>query len=307
MSLFSQKERSILSTFSINVMMMLQLMACGGGGGGGGGNATGSVPPPAMPCGQLATNDQCKNIQVDGFSERFFLFHEPAGRQDLAPIVVFLHGGGGISSPTSINNNTDGKTFSDDTGYLSVFPVGGGNWGWSSELTDTAEISEDSQFISAIIDQLVSENQADPDRVYVIGYSGGSFMVYQLACEISDKIKAGVALSGQIRGDLQACNPAFPVAIHHIHGTNDMDTPIVGDSNITSLQDTLDLWSQINSCDGTTTNSAEFSLTEDTNMATTASYNECAQPLLYTSVSGGNHNQRYDPAVLHSLMQELFQ
>ena len=288
-----------------SVLAVLMLAGCGSGGGGTEPPPPPPPPPPA-PCGALGANDTCESIQVGGFAERNFLLHEPANRMDLAPIVFFLHGGGGISSPASIDQLTGAKIYSDDSGYLAVMPVGSGDWGWSSEIAASADISEDSQLISAIVDQLVANNMADPDRVYAVGYSGGSHMVYQLACEVPDKINAVVGISGQIRGDIEACNAGFPVAIHHIHGSDDNDTPVGGANNIPSVDETLTHWRQINSCDGTSDDSAEFGLTV-THQSVTTTYNGCTLPLKYTQINGGDHYHQFNTGRLHELLEDFFQ
>lgn len=284
------------------VLLSLQLIACGSGGSGGGIVAI-EPPPPPSPCGTFSAVDQCKSLQVSNSVERHFVFHEPVNRIDLAPIVIFLHGGG--RTPQTITDYVDAISFADDMGYLAVLPVGGNGLSWSSIVAATAEISEDSQLVSAIIDQLVTENQADPDRVYVVGYSAGSYMSYQLACEIPEKVKGMVTIAGTLRGDLQACNAAFPVAVHHIQGT--ADNYDGGADDAASVQDTINLWAEVNACDGTTTDSTAFSLTLDGNLATTTSYNGCLQPLSNTKILDGSHNQIFDTEVLHQLMKDLMQ
>ena len=285
------------------ISLILVFLGCGGGGGSD--PVAPDIIPTGTQCSQSWSAEQCMSIQVTDTSERYFVFLEPNNRMDTAPVVFFLHGGG--LNPDTISNFTDAVGFSNNSGFLAVLPLGGGFWGWSSEVSATAEISEDSAFISAIIDQLVAENQADPNRVYAIGYSGGSHMAYQLACEVSDKIAGIIALSGQIRGDISACNAAFPVAIHHIHGSNDTDTPIAGNNQIASVDETLAFWRELNSCQDSSTESAGFSLTVGNNLATTQTYDDCVRPVNYTLVNNGDHNQNYRRDVLHTLMEELFQ
>jgi|GEM_PF-2516667 len=292
------------SSYLLLLPFILLLPACGGGGGSETNPGPGPDPDPLL-CGQAIPDATCKTIPVGAIGDRHFFFYEPATRADLAPVVIMLHGAPG--SPMSVDNYLDGRDFADTNGYLAVFPQGQGNFAWSSSVAATSEISPDSQFVSAIIDDLISNHQADADQIFVAGFSAGGFMVYQLACEIPQKLTAAVAIAGQLRGSLQACNAPSPLAIHHIHGTNDNDVPSTGRADgIKSVDETLALWQAINNCDTSSEESESFFITPDNKTAVTISYQNCQAPLQYTRVNGGVHEQVYDIGVLHTLMQSFF-
>ena len=304
--------------FKCNVVFLLGLLLTGCGGGGGGSTAPTSTPTTTTPtttpaptsaCGEMDTGDTCIGIQAGG-GQHHFVYHEPQNRMAYAPIVIFMHGGG--DSPITISSSVQAGKFADDMGFLAVMPVATPvdkqGWTWSSQIDDMTTRSTDTQLVLAIIDELVANNQADPDRVYVVGFSAGAVMGYQLACQLSDKIKGFVALSGSMRGNLSNCQPAYPVAIHHIHGSADSNIPVNGGPGVSAVPGVLNLWADmINGCDGTVSNSAEFSITNNANMAVTNTYNGCMETLKYTQVANGDHFQSYDISVLHQVMADLFQ
>jgi len=298
--------RTIATSLTVGLAFIIQLSGCGGGGGSSDTPPPPPPPPPISNCGISPANTTCKTIPVTNFGSRSFAFYEPSTRQDLAPVVIFLHGAPG--SPASVENFFDGQKFVDDNGYLAAIPLGQGLFGWSSSVTSSSSISQDSQFVSDIIDDLVTNNQADPDKIFIAGFSAGGFMVYQLACEIPEKINSAFSVSGQYRGDLQACNAAFPLPIHHVHGTSDADVPDSGRSdNIATVQQTLDLWIGYNNCDGTSTDTASFVVTADNKSAITTEYQNCDASLKYTKVANGIHEQVYNMTELHRLMNETFE
>ena len=50
---------------------------------------------------------------------------------------------------------------------------------------------DDVKYVSQMIDILKKEYQIDEERVYALGMSNGAQMTFRLACELSDKIRAG--------------------------------------------------------------------------------------------------------------------
>ena len=79
---------------------------------------------------------------------------------------------------------------------------------------------DDSSYVRAIIDRLLSEYNIDPKRVYLIGHSNGGFMSYRLAYEHSETIAAIVSVAGAASTRVRPA-PPNPVHVLQIHGTAD--------------------------------------------------------------------------------------
>ncbi len=290
---YSKDTQSILILFFV----FFSFIGCTGGG-----NATKKV---SSPCGAITAGEFCKTIQVNDI-DRSYLVHKPETATGNSPIIIFLHGAPGTIN--TVNRFFNARELANKYASIAVFPVGIGAWAWSSRVKDTSNtLSDDSQFISSLIDQLINEEQIDPGRVFIAGFSAGGFMGYQLACEIPDKITAIVNVSGQLRGDLDACHSNYPIAIHHIHGTADIDVPLQGrQDSITSVEQTMSLWQNINQCQDDSALSNAFTITTNNKLAITETYLQCLRPLELTLVTGGVHEENYDFDIFHQLIIDFF-
>jgi polyhydroxybutyrate depolymerase len=125
---------------------------------------------------------------------------------------------------------------SDQEGFIVVYPegsgpkVGGktiGSWN-AGRCCPTAmrENIDDVGFISLLIDELETNFNIDPDRVYVTGHSNGAQMAFRLACELSDRI-AAIAPAGAT-GVFDSCAPSRPVPVIYFFGTADPCVPYGG-------------------------------------------------------------------------------
>jgi len=148
------------------------------------------------------------------------------------PVLIWLHGDGG-------NGNGYGSGFypyTDADAAILVTPSGA-NQTWTHAAADLAGQSQDSQFISRLIDGLIANGVAgrpvDADRIYVGGESRGAYMPYYLLQRPSTKLRfAAVAVNAGLlycqAGDA-ACgennstpaNHGAATPILHLHGTND--------------------------------------------------------------------------------------
>ena len=152
----------------------------------------------------------------------------PRGR----PVLIWLHGDGG-------NGNGYGSGFyaHTDADAAIVVTPSGANQTWTHAAADLAGQSQDSQFISRLIDGLIANGVAgeavDPDRIYAGGESRGAYMPYYLLQRPSTKSRfAAVAVNagllycqaGDADCDVDTSTPTNHGAatpILHLHGTND--------------------------------------------------------------------------------------
>ena len=166
------------------------------------------------------------------------------------PLVIGLHGTGStgnqfiatasliqkankekfiVACPNALNHN-----------LFTYFNVGGS----FEELTNG---TDDIGFISALVDTMIKNYDIDTTRIYVMGFSNGSAMAYRVAAELSKKIAAIGAVSGQMA--YEYCNPELPVPIMHFHGLSDELIPYEGNDNIPSVESVMEIWRAINNCD----------------------------------------------------------
>ena len=195
------------------------------------------------------------SIPING-EKRSFLLHEISARDTLSPLILALHGGTG--SAINIEEQSLLSSTADENGFFVCYPEGKYKTWNAGACCGKAEKKEvdDVQFISELIDHLVTTYPIDPSRVYLTGMSNGGFMCYRLACELSEKIAAIAPVAATM--NFENCNPANPVPIMHFHSYKDSNVPWeggVGDG-ISShhnqpIVDVLNDWSSHNSCSST--------------------------------------------------------
>ena len=161
-------------------------------------------------CTQMIYGQQFEMMH-DGIM-RTYVVYEPnlAPNPDGYPLVIGLHGTGAdgatqiataglalkakaekfiVACPDALLHN-----------IYTYFNVGGG----FEELTNG---TDDLGFISALIDTMIANYNVDTTRIYVMGFSNGSAMSHRVAAELSHKIAAIGAVSGQMV--YEYCNPEF--------------------------------------------------------------------------------------------------
>jgi polyhydroxybutyrate depolymerase len=192
---------------------------------------------------------QVDTLLFDGL-KRTYLVHLPPSYDgsSLMPLVVALHYLSGSAS--SFETITGFSTKANREHYIVVYPNGTGNpssWnaGGCCPPASTNHIN-DVGFISTLIDTLTKHYKIDSTRIYAAGFSNGSKLAYRLAAELSNRIAAIAAGSGQMT--LTTINPSRGVAIIHFHALNDLSVPYNGNPVFPPVDTVLAVWARINNC-----------------------------------------------------------
>ncbi len=118
------------------------------------------------------------------------------------------------------------------------------------DLTDQGP--DDAGYLIGLVDEISAIYNVDPNRVYLLGHSAGSFMVHRLACDYADRIAAIVTLGGATFDDPADCAASEPVHTLHIHGDSDNAWDYDGGELFTNpypgAVDTIGTWATINGC-----------------------------------------------------------
>jgi polyhydroxybutyrate depolymerase len=233
-------------------------------------------PPVVCPAATLDAGDSSNTLILDG-GGRTYNLHIPPGL-DLsrpAPLVFAFHGGG--QSAASFEGFAHVQPKADSSGFILVEPEGTiaipglspgtldvWNAGNCCELAAQINTNvDDVGFVRAMIDTISQQVCIDPKRIFATGFSNGGMLSHRLACQLSDKIAAIVAVSGGIGNvdldmtppeTLFQCNPGRKVPVLHIHGTQDACYPYDGGwgplSVVTfeSVSVTIQNWLGLNGC-----------------------------------------------------------
>lgn len=227
------------SALAIGVAIATLLVACGAERGhlaGGGGDADPVVEPGAVPAIVPATEPigtvTHATLSFDGRERTYRLYvpsRLPAGP---VPLFVALHGGTGWGDQFATTNHVEG--LAESNGFVVVHPdgvtVGAGPGGvWNGGICCAVAVREgvdDVGFVDALIAQLETEQNIDPQQVYAFGHSNGAIMSYRLACQLSDRI-VGIGVVAGVLG-VEACAPSQPVSVIQVHGKADDNVPFAG-------------------------------------------------------------------------------
>ena len=172
--------------------------------------------------GLYAQSGQTNKTMQYGGVERQYIEYIPANVLSPAPVVFVLHGLG--DDMGNMFNATGFKQIADQHGWIVIVPQAleanvslmgqnislGTAWnsGVSANLSFLGNIIvndgvDDSGFIMAILDDLISTYNVDQANVFSMGFSMGGFMSNRLAIEHGDRINAiaPVHSFAQVEGD----------------------------------------------------------------------------------------------------------
>ena len=141
--------------------------------------------------------------------------YDPKG--EYSPLILFLHGAGErgadldrvkIHSPLNFANDNP-----DDFPFILVSPQCATNHTWLNELKDLA----------ALLDDITSRYNVDPERIYLTGLSMGGFGAWALATEYPTRFAAIVPICGG--GESWAAPALKNIPTWAFHGDNDQVVP----------------------------------------------------------------------------------
>lgn len=200
--------------------------ACSGGGDDGEPVPSGTpTPTPGQPKTTFG-GDRPAEIEV------------PPGYDPLvpAPLLIVLHGYG-VQAPLQLAYMGLG-TLPESDGVFVIAPQGMTDpdnrpfWNATNACCNFyGSTVDDVAYLRDLIAEIRVEFNIDPARIHLVGHSNGGFMAHRMACDEPDLIASFVALAGTNWADETLCEPAEPVSVLQIHGTNDETIGYNGGSN----------------------------------------------------------------------------
>lgn len=181
---------------------------------------------------------QGNTIQVGGDSRSYYIYAPQSARNQISPVVVAFHGGGGGAIQFAERMGLVGMA--ERHGMILVLPQGAGRPGggkkgrggsWNANSISPSGYAENNNvndigFVDALLRNVRSSYNVDPNRVYAMGFSKGGMMAYRSACVLRGQITAIAAVSATLSS--ADCPNPEGVSVLHIHGTNDENVPFDG-------------------------------------------------------------------------------
>jgi len=231
-----------MKTILLTVALLITLISC---------KKEDSEPSTSTKTKNCFNNTEAETITWDNIEREYVLYIPTSYDETTAtPMLMNFHGFGG--SATDFMNETNLQSLADQENFILVYPQGScadglSHWNPSLPSSDNKSSADDLGFIEAMINQLATEYNVDLTRIYACGYSNGGMMSYGLAAHKSNLIAAFGSISGTMLDTDVTPSHQMPVII--IHGTNDDVLPYDGNSAYSSVQNSINYWTNFNNTD----------------------------------------------------------
>jgi poly(3-hydroxybutyrate) depolymerase len=259
--------------------------ASGGSGNGGAGNggvvgqagsagAAGGAATSKRSMGCDKTTTQTENQWVEsmvmtGGANRPYSVRLPSDydASRAYPVVVLLHGCSGGTNNVPIEKAS---------GSDAILVRGTGSA--SGTCWDASANGKDVPFFDSMVADTKARFCADESRVFIVGYSSGSWLVNQLTCIRADVVRGGASVSG---GESSSGKCGVPVARIFLHDSSDNDNQISGSERARARQLTQ------NMCD-------ESAAPTDVDPSPCKAYQGCKDgyPVHWCQTSGKGHDRQ---------------
>ncbi|AQS68569.1 PHB depolymerase family esterase [Streptomyces pactum] len=166
------------------------------------------------------------HLRVDGHTRRYFL-HRPAA-DGPRPLVIAFHGRG--ADAAELREKSRLEKAAGARGMLVAYPEGLDNgWGAGTRATERRPDPDlDVRFTEALIEHLVRTERADPERVYVTGFSNGGSMALRVAAQRPGLLAGAASVSGQLPAGAAAVEATGRVPVMVVYGADDPVRPLAG-------------------------------------------------------------------------------
>ena len=210
---------------------------------------------------------------------REYTLHVPSGL-DGAPtaLVVDLHG---LTSTPDRQELVSGmRTKGAEEGFVVAQPTSA----LVANAWDTLEGSADVAFAQAIVEDVSSRIDIDPDRIFATGFSAGGGMAARLACDATDLFAAVGVVAGAHFG-WRRCEAEAPVPIIGFYGSGDKVVPYEGFGLLPGVVE----WAMFRAATlGCETTPAATGVADDVVLQSWTNCDGSSALLLYTIAEGGH-------------------
>lgn len=235
-----------------------------------------------------------RNFDTFGSLKREYCIYQPSGQQNQElPLVIFLHGYGGIVWPEMIEDNL--VRLAEEENFLLLMPQAlaqpGSEPGWDAHNILSWD---DGAFINDLIDRMIGSYQANEQQVYVSGFSNGGFMTFYLSQQLEHRIAAIAPIAGLMDHTIYSrYSLKKPMPLCYFHGTADSTVTVTGGTHHVSFDKILELFIPNNKVNAipTITELADIN-PYDGSTVTRFQYKSSAGSgdIMYYRINNGNHS-----------------
>ncbi|MEU5754901.1 alpha/beta hydrolase family esterase [Streptomyces sp. NPDC047853] len=213
---------------ALALVLALPLAGCAGDAG-----RPDPAPPASGPSRSGATAGSVPDVRARlkvGGDTREYLLHRPADGAGGGPrpLVIAFHGRG--ADAAELREKSRLEKAAGARGMLVAYPEGlDRGWGAGTRATERRPDPDlDVRFTEALVEQLVRAERADPERVYVTGFSNGGSMALRVAAQRPGLVAAAASVSGQLPAGAAGIEPTGRVPVMVVYGADDPVRPLAG-------------------------------------------------------------------------------
>lgn len=226
----------------------------------------------------------------------------PVNVEKSPALVISLHGMN--QDPEYQQKQTQWNAMADKEGFIVTYPLG------NNKMWDTSGTG-DVKFVETVIKEMINQHHVDKNRIYLSGFSMGSWLGYHCLETIGDQIAAFGPVSGVDIGKQPKANRKVPIM--HIHGTGDDVFKYTGDPShmaggYPSIEEYVKKWAAYEGCDANNPQVVRpYPSSRKTANATRTIYNNVNDDVEVNliSIDGKGHWHSNDPNGVNST-QELW-
>ena len=226
----------------------------------------------------------------------------PVNVEKSPALVISLHGFN--QDPEFQQKQTQWNAMADKEGFIVTYPLG------NNKMWDTHGTS-DVKFVEAVMKDMELKHHVDKNRIYLSGFSMGSWLGYHCLETLGDQIAAFGPVSGVDIGKQPKANRKVPIM--HIHGTGDDVFKYTGDPShmaggYPSIEEYVKKWAAYEGCDVSNPQVVRpYPSSRKTASATRTIYNNVNDDVEVNliSIDGKGHWHSNDPNGVNST-QELW-
>ena len=226
----------------------------------------------------------------------------PVNVEKSPALVISLHGMN--QDPEYQQKQTQWNAMADKEGFIVTYPLG------NNKMWDTSGTG-DVKFVETVIKEMINQHHVDKNRIYLSGFSMGSWLGYHCLETIGDQIAAFGPVSGVDIGKQPKAKRKVPIM--HIHGTGDDVFKYTGDPShmaggYPSIEEYVKKWAAYEGCDANNPQVVRpYPSSRKTANATRTIYNNVNDDVEVNliSIDGKGHWHSNDPNGVNST-QELW-
>lgn len=226
----------------------------------------------------------------------------PVNVEKSPALVISLHGMN--QDPEYQQKQTQWNAMADKEGFIVTYPLG------NNKMWDTSGTG-DVKFVETVIKEMINQHHVDRNRIYLSGFSMGSWLGYHCLETIGNQIAAFGPVSGVDIGKQPKANRKVPIM--HIHGTGDDVFKYTGDPShmaggYPSIEEYVKKWAAYEGCDANNPQVVRpYPSSRKTANATRTIYNNVNDDVEVNliSIDGKGHWHSNDPNGVNST-QELW-